>query len=340
VIGYCKDIITMNSISLRRVILHSRIGNLPNTRTASTLCNNFQTFSSSTSHEQKESSSSKEISFQRNSNTLNAINKSRNCASFHTTTFIQQSSSVSKKVNEVYPGAVKAADLATLVRKVLAENGYDDSKTLLCTSLCCDEVNRELERDFTHIYSYNFNMGGLAGFPFGGVTSFGAMAHHIPDDGSCLVVYGPHVGIDLDGNVGTLNRRGRDGSGSCCGSANAAYGYVKSVQAGTAPNSAPEDALDAQQTFVGNMLLPQASRLSAAADADVELPLALFDVQDEFMKKIVHAAGGEVAGNGKIALLGGIQINTPEGTSEYFLPKVFEIRSNKGDLVADLMKSF
>ena len=58
-------------------------------------------------------------------------------------------------------------------------------------------------------------MGGLAGFPFGGVTGFGAMAHHIPDNGSCLVVYGPHVGIDSRGIVGTVERRGRKHGGAC-----------------------------------------------------------------------------------------------------------------------------
>ena len=178
------------------------------------------------------------------------------------------------------------------------------------------------------------------GFPFGGVTSFGAMAHHIPDDGSCLILYGPHVGIDLDGNVGKINRRGREGSGACCGSAAAACGYVKSVHEGESKQVMPSDALDAQQYFVGNMLLPQAGRILASADADVELPLALFDVQDEFMKNIVAKGCGEVAGEGNIALLGGIQINTPGGTSEYFLPKVFEIRNNKGEKVADLLSSF
>jgi len=38
------------------------------------------------------------------------------------------------------------------------------------------------------------------------------MAHHIPDCGSCLVVDGPHVGIDDRWNVGKINRRGRDNS--------------------------------------------------------------------------------------------------------------------------------
>ena len=44
----------------------------------------------------------------------------------------------------------------------------------------------------------------MIGFPFGGITSFGAMASHIPDGGSCLVVFGPHVGVDSTGKVGTV----------------------------------------------------------------------------------------------------------------------------------------
>jgi hypothetical protein len=62
-----------------------------------------------------------------------------------------------------------------LVGKVtgaLKQYGYGESSLLAC-SLCCDEVNRVLEKDFSKHYTDNFNMGGLAGFPFGGVTSFG-----------------------------------------------------------------------------------------------------------------------------------------------------------------------
>jgi hypothetical protein len=251
-----------------------------------------------------------------------------------------EDTNVVDKVQAAFPGAVKSADLASTVKAALTKNGYSDSKVILATSLCCDEVNRELEHDLTAIYNDNFSMGGLAGFPFGGATSFGAMAHHIPVGGSCVVLYGPHVGIDADGNVGKVNRRGRDGSGACCGSAAAACGYVKGVHAGEPASGMPDDVLDAQQTFVGHLLLPHAERIVTADDADVELPLALFDAQDEFMNRIVAQSCGEVGGEGKIAMLGGIQINTPAGTSEYFLPKVFEIRDNKNNKLVDLMESF
>ena len=147
------------------------------------------------------------------------------------------------------------------------------------------------------------------------------MAHHIPTNGSCLIVYGPHVGIDIDGNVGKINRIGRStvGSGACCGSATAAAAYCSMVLNGERTKSVdPNDFVDAQQTWVGSSLLPHAQRLKDASKPEIELPFALFDCQDELMKRIVSKGCGEVATDnseeghgGKIALLGGIQINTP-----------------------------
>jgi len=244
--------------------------------------------------------------------------------------------SVDAKVQEVFPGALSNEALVSKVKKALDSHGYG-STSLFATSLCCDEVNRTLDADFAKVYGDNFSMGGLAGFPFGGITSFGAMAHHIPTDGSCLIVYGPHVGIDSEGVVGKVNRRGRPGSGACCGSATAAAAYVKSVTCGECNEAPfPTDPVDAQQSFVGAALLPYGKRIEDAADGAVEVPLALFDAQDEMMMKIVSAASGEVAGEGKICLLGGIQINTPAGTPDYFLVKKFDIMSNKAELIESI----
>jgi Limiting CO2-inducible proteins B/C beta carbonyic anhydrases len=241
------------------------------------------------------------------------------------------------KIMSVYPRAITNSDLVNRVTSALEKYGYG-STTLMATSLCCDEVNRQLDRDFGKIYGEHFSMGGLAGFAFGGVTSFGAMAHHIPTGGDCLVVYGPHVGVDSDGNVGKINRRGRKSSGACCGSGVAAAGYVDAVRKGKRDAAAPAtNALDAQQTFVGNMLLPHGQRLEEAADTMAELPLAMFDAQNELMQQIVAAGCGEVGGDGKIALLGGVQINTPDGTPDYFLPQCFEIRDNHGRLIQNLL---
>jgi hypothetical protein len=240
------------------------------------------------------------------------------------------------KINEVFPGALPNKSLVSKATKALKKYDYG-SDSLIATSFCADEVNRCLEAELGKVFTDNFSMGGLAGFPFGGVTSFGAMAAHIPDGGSCLVVFGPHVGVDSAGSVGTVERRGRANGGACCGSAVAASGYVASVLSGdTEKAKPPADALDAQQSFVGSLLLPHAARLDKASDKMVELPYALYDAQKEMMTDVVTSAAGAVAGSGKIAVMGGIQINTPPGQSDYYLPLSFEVYDNTGTKIEDL----
>jgi Limiting CO2-inducible proteins B/C beta carbonyic anhydrases len=238
------------------------------------------------------------------------------------------------KIADTFPGAVTNTKLVDLVTAALKQKGYDAGKTLVATSLCCDEVNRPLEMQLSAAFDTNFNMGGLAGFPFGGATSFGAMASHIPDGGDCVVVYGPHVGVDSTGAVGTVERRGRVMGGSCCGSAVAASGYVAGVLADKSKEATlPDDPLDAQQYFVGSMLMPYAERLEKASSKMVELPYALYDAQTDLMKKIVGKSASAVAGSGKIAVLGGIQINTPPDYEDYYLPISFDLYDNKGSFV-------
>lgn len=241
-------------------------------------------------------------------------------------------------VERTFPEAVTNQVLVTRITKALESHGYVRDKTMLATSLCCDEVNRELENDLRRHYGNNFSMGGLAGFPFGGVTSFKAMVHHVPDGGNCLVVYGPHVGVDSAGHVGSIDRRGRKACGACCGSAAAAAAYVMSVHSGKVHRaSLPTTCIDMQQHFVGQILLPHAPHLETAKNPQKVLPLLLFQEQDKLMKELVGQACGEVAVEGNIALLGGVQINTPSDCPDYFLPLTFELYNNMGEATHDLL---
>lgn len=237
-----------------------------------------------------------------------------------------------------FSNAITNNELVARVTSALQKYGYGNS-TLLATSLCCDEVTRDLEKAFSDRYGDNFSMGGLSGIPFGGVTSFSAMAHHIPDGGSCLIVYGPHVGMDRKGNLGTVERRGRRESGPCCGSACAAASYVSAVHAGL-QMAAERAGMDMEQHFVGELLLPHADRLDMALHPQEELPRILYEENHKMIKKIVSRACSEVAGNGKIALLGGIQINTPQEEPDQFVPMNFELLNNKGEVIDNFEKAF
>jgi hypothetical protein len=71
----------------------------------------------------------------------------------------------------------------------------------------------------------------------------------------------------------------------------------------------PAGPLDAQQTL-SVTCCSHGERLQVAADPMAELPFAMFDAQDDLMQQIIAKRLPQVAGQGKIALLGGIQINT------------------------------
>ena len=238
-----------------------------------------------------------------------------------------------------FPNLISAHTLARCLKDVLAPHGFSADNTLLGTSFCCDEVCRDLEDELKEIFGQNFHIGGIAGFPFGGNAAFGAMAHHIPNGGNLVICYGPHVGIDFDGVVGKVNRRGHHGSGACCNTSIGSLAYVKAVSEGKLEIRSPafSDPTDAQQVFVDEMLLEHTDRLLQAKDEMVELPHAVFDCQEKLLKRIMDkCCPKDVPKGTKIALLGGIQVNTPEGTAEYFMPKKFHLLNSDGVVEKDL----
>jgi len=239
-----------------------------------------------------------------------------------------------------FPGAVTNKELVTSVVSTLFNKGYKVGNTLLATSLCCDELARQLEEDFNGVYGNNFNLGGLAGFPFAGNTGFGAMSHHIPDDGYCLIVFGPHVGVAKDGSVGKVERAGIELIDTCCGSAVAASNYVESITNGSkCPTVQIQKFTDFQQSAVQELILPHGKRLvDAGADRMIELPYAIYDSQDMLLSEIINV-GSEGLKRG-LALLGGIQINTGPDTPDYFHPLRFDYMNYRGEIVDNMLPSF
>jgi len=240
-------------------------------------------------------------------------------------------------VKTSFPGAISNKQLAEKVTDILEGKGFTPSNTLLATSLCADELARILEDDFVSIYGNNFSLGGLSGFPFAGNTGFGAMAAHIPDDGFCLVIHGPHVGITKDGVIGKVERSGIALVDSCCGSAIAASNYLKGItDGGAAITPKIQQFTDFQQGAVQELILPFGKRLSRADNVMRELPYALFDSQEVLVLEIVEKGAGGIK-KGGLALLGGIQINTGPDTLDYFHPLKFDYYDENGNIVENLL---
>jgi len=242
-------------------------------------------------------------------------------------------------VKKAFPGAISNRDLQMKVVNILSEIGFRKENTLLATSFCADELARRLEDDFVRVYGNNFNLGGLAGFPFAGNTGFGAMSNHIPDDGYSLIIYGPHVGISKKGVIGKVERQGVKVDDFCCGSAVAASNYLQGITDGGMPVSTTLQTFsDFQQGAVQQLILPHGKRLADAEDRMKELPYALYESQDLLLAEIIEkGASGLKKGT---AILGGIQINTSPDTLDYFLPLRFDYLDEDGKLIDHLLPLF
>lgn len=245
------------------------------------------------------------------------------------------------KIMESFPTSLREEHFIQQLYDVLhAYSSLFGDNTLLATSFCCDEINRKFENNLANKFGgLIFTFGGLAGFPFGGLTGFGAFAHHIPSPhGTGLIIYGPHVGVDNNGFIGKINRKGLEKSGTCCGSALAALNTFN--QNSELSMLKEELSLDYQQNEVIRCLYDPSSSdklLSKENNQLIELPKILFNAQQKNINEIIKNGCNNLPENSLIAIVGGIHINTPSGMSDFFLPLSFDIRDSQGNLIKNLL---
>ena len=120
-------------------------------------------------------------------------------------------------VKNEFPNAKDAKDTSIhYLGKMQLEHKLDVSKVLMATSVCSDDINVPSTTFFNVLFG-PFVMGGLGGIPFVGQTGMTAFAHHIPDEGSAFIFYGPHIGITPDGELGKMYRPRMEQTGNSCG---------------------------------------------------------------------------------------------------------------------------
>ena len=120
-------------------------------------------------------------------------------------------------VKSHFPKAMDAKDTSIhYLGRMQIEHSIDISKVLMATSVCSDDINIPSTTFFNVLFG-PFIMGGLGGLPFAGQTGMTAFAHHVPDDGSAFIFFGPHIGITLDGDLGKMYRPRQENKGNSCG---------------------------------------------------------------------------------------------------------------------------
>ncbi|QDU63910.1 hypothetical protein Pan216_47910 [Planctomycetes bacterium Pan216] len=219
-----------------------------------------------------------------------------------------------------YPGAKRNSEVGRTYAKLFADKVNAEPETTIFAKCCCaDEVNG-FWPIFTGLFIGPFQLGGLAGFPFTGQTGVGAFAHHVPENGTAVILYGPHVGIsDIEGEkggIGHVRRIGQPAISSCCGALVAALDYLKN---GTSAEAAVDDY---QQTTLKESLLPFKSEILQGHPAQQKKAITdvMYRLIRERIRKLVACMGQEFHGHA-IVTLGGIFINTHHASEDYFEPR-------------------
>lgn len=213
-------------------------------------------------------------------------------------------------LQEHFPGALPSR--AVLYRSCMALGplGLDRKNSIFGTSICPDAKNcrrGSLPDLMQEHWGKSFPLGGVGGMPLVGRTGFEAF-RGLPH-GNIVLLFGPHIAISEEGELRWHLPSGYSEHASSCAALLAAY---DSCCRGTKPGSLENPGF---REPVGALLAHT------------------FDVICAELKSITDH------GDGYLVLLGGVQINMPQGMEDHFLPMLFEA-GTRGEPVRDLMSAF
>lgn len=223
-------------------------------------------------------------------------------------------------VKDFFPNAMGAKDTSIhYLGRLQNEYNLDVSKVLMATSVCSDDINIPSTTFFNVLFG-PFVMGGLGGIPFVGQTGMTAFAHHIPDDGSAFIFYGPHIGVTLDGDLGKMYRPRQEATGNSCGALMLALSRFQ--EEGYTPNTDNDD--DYQQMKLEESLLPYKKQILESDNQEKAITEATYEIINKKIHEHLKTCKDEFHVD-KVTLLGGIIINTDYGIDDYFDARNFEV---------------
>lgn len=214
-------------------------------------------------------------------------------------------------VRRFYANAITTSEAVDQVLHLVKENlGLHPHELMHADSICCDDVNAIQYPPKAREMLGPFNLGGLNGFPFAGLTGMSAFAHHVPEQGAVFIFYGPHTGIDAAGTLGQIRRIGQQVPSACCGAARAA---LQRLQQGLLqPGHITE--LDYQMNQIEQIFLRDEQRLMQADTAVYQATELMYEAIDKRMEQLV--AGTDFPCR-YVLLAGGILINSDAELPSY-----------------------
>lgn len=235
---------------------------------------------------------------------------------------------IEEKILEQYPNAKTGEEITDSYLSLLhREYKVNLKKILFATSVCSDDVN--VSTDFRRVLSRPFTMGGLGGLPYSGLTGMVAYSHHIPDDGSGFIFYGPHIGITDDGELGRMRRIGQKRLTNSCGALMLAlerFQHKANFDDVYVPHSVEYDY---QQILLEQMLMPFKHEILTAENPKKAITdVAYYKIHKQINRLIKMTINHFECD--RIFLLGGVIINTSEEFHDYVDVRNFSVVDTKG----------
>lgn len=187
--------------------------------------------------------------------------------------------------------------------------GLSSDQILIADSVCCDDINT-IEYPYAAQQMLGpFKMGGLNGFPFGGLTACGAAAAHVPSGGAFFLFYAPHIGITHKGELGYILRHGQDKITTCCGAAQAGLSKLK-----TGTIAKELTTLDYQQGILERILLQNKARIEAADSAIKEATEVMYEAIERRIDRLINNTQFSCP---HVFVMGSIMINGDRGVGAH-----------------------
>ena len=146
-----------------------------------------------------------------------------------------------------------------------------------------------------------------------------AFAHHIPDEGSAFIFYGPHIGVTLEGDLGKMYRPRQEQTGNSCGALMLALSRFQ--DSGYSPIMNDDDY---QQMKLEENLLSYREQILDSENQAKAITEATYEIINQKVHDHLRTCKDEFHVD-KVALLGGIIINTDYGLDDYFDARNFEV---------------
>jgi len=205
------------------------------------------------------------------------------------------------------------------VKEISEREAIDPEKIILATSFCFDELNHHQAKMKLPLTQGTFILGGLAGYPFVGEIGLNAFADHIPDHGAALFIFGSHIGISKNGEVGKIKRVGQHEHTNTCGALMLVQDHILSS---SVLEIHPNDYSGYQAEFLAMRLSHSVTDIRKADVPILKTTHLVYDeIENEILKLIIRNKNLQT--KFPVKILGGIIINTDEHLPNYFAQKVF-----------------